>query len=342
MSSTPTILLRFPFICLGWMLALATACDQYLPPAVAFADTQTPPDYSLASHWSCLPEKADEADHAPDVASPDNQGEAMADVFFIHPTTFMEADSVWNASLADSALNLSTDERAIRHQASIFNRAGRVFAPRYRQMVYGGFVTTDEEAKRKALELAYSDVRAAFAYYLEHWNQGRPIIIAGHSQGALHGMLLLSEFFDGKPLQAQLVAAYLPGWPIAKDRYSQLKPCETPEETGCVASWCTFREGYEPPSLNSYYQNAIVVNPVNWTADGSPSDKAAHRGFLMGNYKTVKTQALVARQHEGILWVTSPVPLVRIKNFHVGDFNLFWLDVRENAELRVNAFVREK
>ena len=324
------------------MLALAAACEKYQPPKVEFANTQTPPDYSLSDHWSCLPGKADEADRAPAAASPENQAQALADVFFIHPTTFMEADSVWNASLSDTALNRSTDERAIRHQASIFNRAGRVFAPRYRQMVYGGFVTANEEAKRKALELAYSDVRAAFAYYLEHWNQGRPIIIAGHSQGALHGMFLLSEFFDGKPLQDQLVAAYLPGWPIARDRYQHLKPCESPEETGCVASWCSFRNGYEPPALDTYYQNAIVVNPVNWTADGSPAGKEEHLGFLMENYETVKPKALEVRQHEGVLWVTSPFPLVPVKNFHVGDFNLFWLDVRENAELRVNAFVEKK
>jgi hypothetical protein len=44
-------------------------------------------------------------------------------------------------------------------------------------------------------------VKTAFLYYLQHYNNGRPIIIASHSQGATHGKRLLKEFFDGKELQ---------------------------------------------------------------------------------------------------------------------------------------------
>ncbi|MDP5170573.1 MAG: DUF3089 domain-containing protein [Bacteroidia bacterium] len=331
---SPTLL----FACSSlWLFA---SCSDIKPPAAAFAPdaVSAAPDYSQSDNWSCLPNKQDFADLSPESVLPQDQEDAPADVFFVHPTTFMESDQ-WNANLADTALNLATDARAIKHQASIFNRAGRVFAPRYRQMVYGGFKTEDLESKKKALELAYEDVKAAFEYYLEHWNNGRPIIIAGHSQGAFHARNLLKEYFDGKPLQEQLVAAYIPGWPVPTDFFAQIPACNSPEQTGCVASWCTFKDGYEPPSLDLYYQNAIVTNPLNWRSDGTPATKEEHKGFLMENYKKIYTQSVNARQHQGILWLTSPFPVVSLKNYHVADFNLFWVDVRDNAQLRVNTYV---
>jgi alpha-beta hydrolase superfamily lysophospholipase len=65
---------------------------------------------------------------------------------------------------------------------------------------------------RPPVDLAYADVKAAFQYYLAHYNEGRPIIIAGHSQGTAHATRLLHEFFEHDPkLRRQLVAAYLIG-----------------------------------------------------------------------------------------------------------------------------------
>lgn len=33
------------------------------------------------------------------------------------------------------------------------------------------------------LELAYEDIKCAFEYYMENYNDGRPIVVAGFSQG---------------------------------------------------------------------------------------------------------------------------------------------------------------
>ena len=320
------------------LIVVAAGCDVYTP-AKPFDPSAVPPapDYAALSSWSCLPDKVDYADMHPASVEPGRQTEAMADVFFLHPTTFMESDD-WNADIHNEAINHTTDERAIKHQASIFNEAGRVFAPRYRQMVYGGYFSDDSVSKAKASAVAYQDIKAAFEYYLANWNEGRPIILAGHSQGSMHGMRLLKEYFDGTPLQQQLVAAYLPGWPIREDLYESIPACNSPEQTGCVASWCSYKDGYEPESIHDFYQDAIVTNPLNWRSDGTPATEDLHQGFLMENYEKFYKHAVNTSKHEGILWVTSPIPLVPIKNYHVGDFNLFWLDVRENAAQRVTAF----
>ncbi len=324
------------FLCL-------VSCSKIQPPDRPFSVEAIPPspNYALADSWSCLPTKDDPADLSPPDVEPENQATAETDVFFIHPTTFMESNS-WNGDLADQSLNQATDDRAILHQASIFNRAGRVYAPRYRQMVYGGFLTEDQASKGQALALAYEDVKAAFEHYLRTWNNGRPFIIAGHSQGAFHAIHLLKDYIDDKPLRTQLVAAYVPGWPLKAGTYATLPPCNSPTQTGCVTSWCSWREGVEPPTLNTFYADAIVTNPLNWRSDGTPAADSMHMGFLDGKYQKIRKSALHARQYGGVLWVSNPIPVVPIKNFHVGDFNLFWMDVRHNAEERVKAYLQRQ
>ena len=105
--------------------------------------------------------------------------------------------------LDSAALNAAVDAWPVRHQAAIFNGAGRVFAPRYRQAHIRVF-SVEDSLSLAALKLAYSDIRAAFQHFLDHWDEGRPLIIAAHSQGSWHARWLLQEFFDGTPLQERV------------------------------------------------------------------------------------------------------------------------------------------
>jgi hypothetical protein len=127
-------------------------------------------DYSDPAAWSALPDRKDAADLLPLKSTlKDGQAEAKADVFFIHPTIFTykpENEYVWNASMTDAALNSRVDSSTILNQATAFNAAGRIFAPRYRQAHYQAFVTEFKEDKAAALDVAYSDVKRAFEYYL--------------------------------------------------------------------------------------------------------------------------------------------------------------------------------
>ncbi len=330
------------------LLASLTACNIRKAPKVNFEDCvlPAPPDYSNMDHWAAHPDKEDEADGVPVPSLENRQADAKADVFFIHPTTFV-VDDAWNGDLSDEQLNQKTDESTIRHQASIFNGACRVYAPRYRQMVYGGFFSQGEQRRTgmQAYEIAYQDVKSAFQHYLENENEGRPFVLATHSQGTAHAIRLTREFLDGKPLAEQLVTAYLVGWPIPVDTFSVLKPCETPGETGCYNTWCTFAWDYFPEEAVSAYQRAYCSNPVSWTADTLTTSKSMHKGTVMRSYKKVIPQAIETKA-TSILWATKPdVPLKALyttKNYHVGDYNLFWMDIRENVELRVQKYLEER
>ena len=135
-----------------------------------------------------------------------------AAIFFIHPTSYLSR-ATWNAPLDDKDGN----ERAalfVRGQASVFTGAGEVWAPRYRQATFGAFLTGQKEAQL-ALDSAYLDVQAAFDAFVASIDPKRPIILAGHSQGALHLTRLLKDRIAGKPIAKRIVAAYAIGWPVS-------------------------------------------------------------------------------------------------------------------------------
>ncbi len=311
----------------------------------ASSTTPPPPDYALASSWAALPTARDLADSLPSPTLQDQQSTASADVFFIYPTSFTyqpTGPNQWNGDVADKELNRKTDEGAILNQASLFNGAGRVYAPRYRQAHIKAYFTDDKETAKQAFELAYQDVKAAFNYYLAHYHQGRPIVMAGHSQGTQHAHRLLTELFDGQPLQQQLVVAYLVGMPIPANAFQQIKLCQSPTETGCFCTWNTFATGYYPPNHQSYLSRAAVTNPLTWTTDSLQADRKLNRGAVGQKFKYYAAGFVDAQVHRGMLWINKPYitgrALISLKNWHVADYNLFYVNVRENAVERVNQF----
>jgi hypothetical protein len=302
-------------------------------------------DYGNPDNWAALPDRVDPADRTPDPSLPDRQAEAEADVFFLHPTTYTgkKGHRYWNGPIDDKSLNKRTDELPILYQATIFNGAGRIYAPRYRQAHLHSYYTKNrKDEARQALELAYEDVRAAFKYYLEHYNQGRPIIIAAHSQGAGHGGRLVKEFFDGKPLQEKLIVAYLVGMPIENGVFSNIPPCAAPEETGCFCTWRSYKKGHFPKKF-PWGDQIAVTNPLLWTTTEEYASKTLNEGGVLNNFTRIFPRLADAQVHKGLLWVSKPkFPgsfLLWSRNYHAGDLNLYYLNVRRNVEERTRAFL---
>lgn len=332
----------------GTLLLLLSACSHYQP-KTAFATELTPaaPDYSQESAWAALPERKDLADSVSIPGLKDMQASAKVDVFYLHPTTYtysFRGARLWNAPVDDEKLNAKTDGSAILYQSSIFNSTGRIFAPRYRQAHYYSYFTNDKQSAIAAFKIAYSDVRAAFEYYLKHYNNGRPFIIASHSQGTNHAEALIKEFIDGKPLQKQFVAAYLVGMPIEKNAFQHIPPCDAPDETGCFCSWRTFQRGYEPHGFPNDTTLA-VTNPLTWHMDTDNAPDSLNQGAILRNFTKVMPGLCDAQVHEGVLWTTKPkFPgsfLYTSKNFHIADMNFYYLNIRQNAALRTAAYLEK-
>ena len=314
------------------------------------------PDYSNLINWASHPKKHDPADSIPAFLQCGNMDSCLyneirdsnVDVFFLHPTTYTKGFYGWNARMDDEAVNKKTDEGTMLYQASVFNGSCRVFAPRYRQAYLKAFFTKDTAQASQALDFAYNDLRSAFQYYLEHWNHGRPIIIASHSQGTRHAIRLLEEFFDGKPLQKQLVCAYLVGYRISKKAFKTIPLGTNPSMTGCVMGWRTFKKGFAPAYSKSEKGDCLIVNPVTWTVNPGWSPNSLHKGLIARNFnKLLYPHELSAEiaPDVNVLWVDLPRKLKRqlgfINNFHIADYNFFYLNMRENIKERVRAYLNK-
>ncbi|MGB1247288.1 MAG: DUF3089 domain-containing protein [Chitinophagales bacterium] len=311
--------------------------DEQTPPAI--------PDYSLDSAWAALPWKDDPADDTPaDIIS--YQDSALVDVFFIHPTTLMGKAGVWNGDIHNEKLNKSIDNWPIHHQASVFNANARIFAPRYRQANYESFMALEDKSSQQALNLAYQDVKTAFNYYMDNWNEGRPFIIAGHSQGSFHAIQLVAEVIDTTALLNQMVAAYLVGMPVLEDQYQNCTPCQEENDTHCFVSWNTMKSGNYPAMYEEYFAEAVCHNPLSWSTDGTYAEKEIHAGGVGRNFKKVYKKKYGAKVKKGILWVDPVnipgIPFTKLKkNWHIGDYNLFYVNVRENVQERIDNFLIE-
>lgn len=318
------------------------------------------PDYSQASNWIARPGAApDPSAWLPDgVADPDKGGAA---VFYIHPTTYLARDR-WNAPLVDGGDTAFRTNLFVQSQASAFNGTGEIWAPRYRQAAYGSFLLDSRDA-RQALDFAYRDVLAAFDRFVAE-SGDRPIILAGHSQGALHLERLLRERIAGKPIAKRIVAAYVVGWPISRKADLPalgLPACTAPGQSGCLLSWLTFGD---PPNarlvLNSYQGSAglaggtrnradvLCVNPITGTEDGVATPDA-NPGTLVPTpdlrSATLDRGGVGTRCDKGLLIVDGDIPplgpfMLPGNNYHVYDYALFWGAIRRDAERRLAAWHR--
>lgn len=350
--------------------------SEYDPSALA-----APPDYDASTSWAALPEAPGKASFTP--PGQESSGQASADVFFVHPTTYFSRD-VWNDPLTNEATNVVVSQVNMPGQASVFNACCRIFAPRYRQASISAFYGELSQAK-KAFGTAYDDVDRAFSIFLTRHNAQRPFIIAAHSQGSMHAMRLLERVDADPALRERFVAAYIPGFALPLSHYEQLythlKPCTEPAQLGCIASWDSYKEGAETTGHHphKYWRGQQLLelspqaprqctNPVSWRMDARPSAKQAHLGAveLENQGEAINFRKLVINGETPRVNITGLKPpqagLVSVQckdgflrvpdldeldypelttepgNYHMLDYELFYMDIRANALARVRAW----
>ena len=310
-------------------------------PVYQFKSINGYPDYADLNYWAAHPWKWDPSDSIPSSLKKENIKDTGTDAFFIYPTSLVDnKDERWNAPIDDSAINIRTDFSSILYQASVLNEKCRVFSPRYRQAHLKAFYTIDTAKKNAAFDTAYSDVKQAFLYYLNNWNKGRPIIIISHSQGTVHAVRLLKEFFEGKYLQNLLVCAYIIGMPVADNYFTKIPPCKDSLSTGCFVTWRTFKKGYTDTAyLDKEKIKTIVINPLTWKTDTVYASLNLNTGGVLKNFNKVKKEVTDAQVHQNILWASKPKffgnILLTQSNYHIGDINLFYTNIRQNIRTRI-------
>jgi len=308
--------------------------EKYVPPKS--------PNYSNPDSWAVKPSKYPES-LKKIIGESENKN---CDVFFIYPTMFLDQKNFnWNADIDDNSLNKNIINRSIKYQASAFGKVGNIYVPFYRQSHYKVYINPFSRHEEKSRAIAYSDIKKAFKYYLDNYNDGKPIIIASHSQGSILSAMLLKDFFDGKPLQKKLVIAYLPGTKIVDDYFEKIKKLEKSDEVGGYVSWNTYKKGSYPKKYEEWFKGATTTNPITW--DNKIKTKyEEHKGLLYTDDKLYPKSVKITIK-DGLVWSYLPrIPkrlfLIMKKDYHIADINLFWKDIELNAINRLKRWEKNR
>lgn len=325
--------------------------------------------YADPSMWYSRPGMgaADPARYTPRGAAPPPGGSRPQGfaVFFVHPTSYLQpaigADAPWNAPLTDE----DSQARAglfLGGMASPFAGADEIWAPKYRQAVFGAFLTDKPEAQQ-ALDLAYRDVAQAFDFFVATAPKDEPIVLAGHSQGSLMVLRLLRDKVVGTPIEKRVAMVYPIGWPIsvAHDLPAlRLPACATAEQAGCIVTWSSFAEPADPSQLLERFTATpgfdglprgggaiLCVNPVTGTSGGVAA-AAQNLGTLKpaADFSTGEliVGAVPAKcdPASGLLLIGDPPNLgpgvLPGNNYHVYDIPLFWANLRADVTRRLAAW----
>ncbi|MDA9258362.1 DUF3089 domain-containing protein [Gammaproteobacteria bacterium] len=322
-------------------------------------------DYSKNSSWAALPSMKDEADMIPEGESGIDQNNSPVDVFFVHPTGYLKGDH-WTDPLEEKSATMENTQWMMVNQASAYNGCCGVYAPHYRQASIYSYFGTDE-LRAEVHNFVYQDVKKSFEYFIENFSNGRPFIIASHSQGTHHSIRLLAEEIDSSGLYPRMVGAYIIGGMISKDWMSKMENigvCDSAEQLGCLVHWDTMNVAQINKDL-PVYSNNICVNPITWKNEGSLSELQDAKGavHVSGEFnlefsgddgptdqiftplgapvkKYVQAQckdgALFASDQTGTRFQTFGGSG---GNYHGLDYALFYMDIRENAQLKVSTYL---
>ncbi len=234
-----------------------------------------PLDYSQENLWICLPWRENdvcnrdftiavvEKDGTYKVQTRTHNPQAEADCFYVYPTV----DLSISTGNHDDIYSQRAPKLAAQAQVGLFSSLCRVFVPFYRQVTIGTYFTNPPEEAVPYIKKAFMDVAAAFEYYLENWNNGRPIVILGHSQGAQMSTYLLRFYFDeNEELRNRLVVALPIGFnffvPAGNDRGGSLKNipiCTAVNQTGCLIHYRSYPDGYDENSIQLWFNELYTL-----------------------------------------------------------------------------------
>lgn len=297
----------------------------------------TQPDYSQKDSWLVLPEKP---------------GAHPVDVFWVYPTIFFD-DSGWLMDIKDVQLKSAARE-TLETQASVFSVSANIYAPLYRQMNIAG-LGLDEESKNTIMAYGQNDVIQAFEYYMKNLNQGRPFILAGHSQGSNQLTDLMISRWGKTGAEKRLVAAYLIGWSVTPQNMKDnpfLKICEQADQVGCIVTYNTMAPGRQS-AAPTRIPGTLVVNPLSWNTTGEfqAADKNLGAVFFdeEGGSKTYPNFTSAQIKDSGLVVIPEDPALLETPDsifpkgvYHKFDYSLFYENLKTNVKIRIRSFVKKQ
>lgn len=322
----------------------------------------------LLSLYSCDSSKTKEENPATDYSKTENwlslpvNGSKNVDVFYVYPTAWYKIDPTEpNFCAVDHPMMQIGSQRAFDRQATAFETAGNIYAPYYRQADAGYTLSLPTDERWAVIDsIPAKDVIAAFDYYINNYNNEKPFILVGHSQGAQVLLILLSKYMSHHPdVYARMVCAYVIGYPVTTGYMNAnpfLKFAEGADDTGVIVSYNT-QSPSVAPGANIVMANDIglVINPINWKRDQTPATAEES----LGSYMPVDDQGRFGftphfadariNSAKGVIECSSvdENAMYQISSamgpgvYHSFDISFYYYNLRENAQLRADCFLEK-
>lgn len=299
-------------------------------------------NYQDPANWLTLPASMDQP----------------VDVFYVYPTAYQKPDASAPdiAAVTDEGMRTGA-QAAYARQATAFADTANIYAPYYRQADATYALTLPQDEHVQVIEGApLIDVTAAFDYYIQNYNQGRPFMLVAHSQGSDVSTHLLETYLKEHPaVYSRMIAAYLPGYSVTPDYLAanpHLKFGEGATDTGVILSWNT-----EAPTIGGpnpvLLPGALAINPITWTRSEELAPAAQSLGSWLpdqsGTYSKIPQYAdAQVDTQKGVVVTTTPDVSVWSPGgpnafpegvFHSFDIPFYYFDIQANAEARVAAYL---
>ena len=310
----------------------------------AYANTEVATNYANPEHWLALP------------ASPDKP----VDVFYLYPTVFQKVNkNEPNICNIDNPVMVKYSQLALAFQASAFDPVGNIYAPYYRQADAAYTLGLPLAEQHKVVGgIPTTDASAAFDHYINNFNNGRPFILAGHSQGSNVLLYLLSDYMKKHPeVYRRMIAAYVIGYSITPEYLAKnphLKFAKGAKDTGVIISYNTEAPqvaGKNPVVL----PGAMAINPITWTRGEKTATAAQNLGSVdmdaTGKMITLPhyADARVSKELGVVICSTVDVDKLSPGNqvfpkgvYHHYDYLFYYYNLRENAANRTDHFLKEQ
>lgn len=335
----------------GWIDSTAVAqSTQQTSVALPIAPLAgTPSDYSDPDNWASLPQ------------NPDKE----ADTFYIYPTAYIstaknapEIVPIEDETMRKGALG------NIELNCGVFSDSTNVYVPFYRQSNLSAIAgLSADELLAFQMREQRTDIYAALDHYFEHYNNGRPFILAGHSQGSVMLKIVLREYMKAHPeYYERMIAAYVLGYSITNEDMQvnpDLRFAEGADDTGVIVSWNT--EG--PGNWGNFcvLPGALAINPINWKRDSTYASAAENKGSrIIVNSSTNEVDDVIPGVADAqinslrgtVICSNVNLPYIKVdslgipavfgnKSYHNGDYLFYYYNIKENVAVRTAAWFAE-
>ena len=275
------------------------------------------------------------------------------DTFFIAPacTTGKKEEAVLDYN---NAKRMSQFNGTILMQKGIYDEKTRFFAPYYHQAFMFVLLTDDIDYKNELLNNAYKDVKDSFEYYLNNYNNGNKIILAGFSEGATMVLRLLKDFINNDKFYNNYLASYAIG-ELVTDEYlnssDRIKMAEGENDLKCIISFNSEAIDTKSSKIVKENEKSNAINPLSWKRDNEIASKDLNKGAVfLDTYGKVTSEVAnftgcYIDESRGTLKVTDVIKddYNRMKDslgdgcYHIYDYQFFYKNLKENVAKIIEA-----